>query len=73
MDFMTSIKGHFDGHGIVLDEPAMLAVGQEVRVIVDSALAANAPKCELGVWKGKLQILDEGDDVILDHFKDYLP
>lgn len=32
---MTSIKGHFDGHAIVLDEPATLAVGQAVRVIVE--------------------------------------
>lgn len=33
MNSMTSIKGHFDGHAVVLDEPATLAVGQEVRVI----------------------------------------
>jgi antitoxin (DNA-binding transcriptional repressor) of toxin-antitoxin stability system len=27
----------------------------------------------LGAWKGKLRILDDGDDVVLEHFKDYLP
>lgn len=31
---MVSLKGHFDGKSIVLDEPASLAVGQQVRVIV---------------------------------------
>jgi len=32
---MPSIKGHFDGTAVVLDEPASLAVGQLVRVIVE--------------------------------------
>ena len=43
---MPSIKGHFDGSGIVLDEPppATLAVGQAVRVVVDAPeSAAPAP------------------------------
>ncbi len=31
----ASIKGHFDGRSIVLDEPASLAVGQEVRVFIE--------------------------------------
>lgn len=26
-----------------------------------------------GAWKGKFEILDESDDIILEHFKDYLP
>lgn len=30
-------KAHFDGHAIVLDEPAALAPGQAVRVTVDEA------------------------------------
>ena len=30
-----TIRGHFDGHVVVLDEPACLAVGQRVRLIVD--------------------------------------
>jgi hypothetical protein len=32
---MPSLKAHFDGRSIVLDEPATLAVGQAVRVIVE--------------------------------------
>lgn len=32
---MPSLKAHFDGHSIVLDEPATLAVGQSVRVLVE--------------------------------------
>jgi hypothetical protein len=32
---MASLKAHFDGRSIILDEPATLAVGQTVRVIVD--------------------------------------
>jgi antitoxin (DNA-binding transcriptional repressor) of toxin-antitoxin stability system len=31
------------------------------------------PQPGLGAWKGKLRILDDGDDVVLEHFKDYLP
>jgi hypothetical protein len=38
---MTSIKGHFDGTAVVLDEPATLAVGQAVRIIVESELEAD--------------------------------
>jgi hypothetical protein len=40
---MTSIKGHFDGTSIVLDEPPprTLAVGQVVSVIVETAPPAN--------------------------------
>ena len=26
-----------------------------------------------GTCKGMIEILDDGDDVILDHFKDYMP
>ena len=32
---MSSIKGHFDGTAVVLDEPATLIVGQQVRVLLD--------------------------------------
>ncbi len=35
MHAMSTIKAHFDGQSIVLDEPAELAVGQAVRVIVE--------------------------------------
>ncbi len=38
---MSSFKGHFDGTAIVLDEPATLAVGQVVRVIVDPWVAVT--------------------------------
>ncbi len=26
-----------------------------------------------GAWKGKLEIIDDSDDAILDQFQDYLP
>ena len=26
-----------------------------------------------GAWKGKLEIIDDGDEAILDHFQDYVP
>jgi hypothetical protein len=39
---MTSIKGHFDGSNVVLDEPATLAIGQMVRVIVETTEAAES-------------------------------
>lgn len=32
---MRSLKAHFDGRSIVLDEPATLELGQAVRVIVE--------------------------------------
>ena len=72
---MSSIKGHFDGTAVVLDEPASLAIGQPVRVVIDSPSTPGPvhPGSELGAWKGKLRILDDGDDAILDQFKDYLP
>jgi hypothetical protein len=38
---MSSLKAHFDGHSIVLDEPATLAVGQAVRVIVEPQPAVD--------------------------------
>lgn len=39
-----SIKGHFDGHAVVLDEPASLAVGQAVTVTaVDSPADVQTP------------------------------
>ena len=33
----------------------------------------QASKAGLGAWTGKLHILDDGEDVVLEHFKDYLP
>jgi hypothetical protein len=40
---VASLKAHFDGRAIVLDEPATLAVGQAVRVIVENAPEGTAP------------------------------
>jgi antitoxin (DNA-binding transcriptional repressor) of toxin-antitoxin stability system len=31
------------------------------------------PKRIAGAWKGKLEIIDDSDDVVLEMFKDYLP
>jgi antitoxin (DNA-binding transcriptional repressor) of toxin-antitoxin stability system len=39
------------------------------RIIPSGRQAARIP----GAWIGKLEVLDEGDDVILEHFQDYLP
>jgi hypothetical protein len=70
---MSSIKGHFDGYSIVLDEPATLAVGQPVRIVIDSSDTAEQKPPILGAWTGKLKILEDGDESVRDHFKDYLP
>lgn len=69
----SSIKAHFDGHSVVLDEPASLAVGQQVTVIaVTPTPSAGAETTALGPggWKGRVQILNECDDIVLEHFKD---
>jgi len=44
---MPPLKAHFDGHSIVLDEPAVLAVGQAVRVIVEPKALAELSGAEL--------------------------
>jgi len=36
---MLSIKAHFDGQNVVLDEPAVLTVGQAVFVVVETSPA----------------------------------
>jgi hypothetical protein len=81
MSRMTSINGHFDGKAVVLDEPLplTLAVGQQVRVIVD-APAANAetaptppalPRKSLaGFAKGMFEMRDDFNDP-LDEFAEY--
>jgi antitoxin (DNA-binding transcriptional repressor) of toxin-antitoxin stability system len=39
------------------------------RIVSDSA-----PRKRIaGTCKGMIEIIDDGDDVILDHFKEYLP
>jgi len=42
------------------------------RIVSNAApLPSTAPKARVvGAWKGKFEILDDGDDVILDQFKD---
>jgi uncharacterized protein (DUF2249 family) len=69
---MSSLKAHFDGHSIVLDEPATLAVGQAVRVIVDTDPVENAPqrKSRFGFAKGMFEIRDDFNDP-LDEFAEY--
>lgn len=39
-----SIKGHFDGRAVVLDEPFNLQVGQQVRVFAETAIEDQSPK-----------------------------
>ena len=71
---MLTIKGHFDGTAVVLDEPAELAVGQVVRVVVeptqvtDPALPAPG-RSRFGFAKGLCVMRDEFDDP-LDEFAD---
>lgn len=40
---MYWIKGHFDGKAVVLDEPVALAIGQQVRVVVEPASSKSSP------------------------------
>ena len=70
---MPTVNGHFDGTHIVLDEPVRLAVGQRVRVqAVEAGGPAEVPR-ERHPWRGKLHIDGEGDDIVLDHFREYAP
>ena len=71
---MTSIKGHFDGNAVVLDEPATLEVGQAVRVIVENGSGDNSPqaprKSLAGFAKGMIEMRDDFNDP-LDEFAEY--
>lgn len=75
---MTSIKAHFDGTAIVPDEPINLAVGQQVRVIVEAPQEEDQqdsgekqPRSSLrGFFKGKIEISDDFDEP-LDEFAEY--
>ena len=68
---MTSIKAHFDGDTVVLDEPPplTLAVGQAVRVIVDPSLDADnvatdlaaASQSSTGFWDNPFDEEDWND------------
>jgi antitoxin (DNA-binding transcriptional repressor) of toxin-antitoxin stability system len=39
------------------------------RIVPSVATAKRAP----GAWKGKIEIIDDSDDGILEQFQDYLP
>jgi len=71
---MLSIKGHFDGAAVMLDEPATLAVGQAVRVVVEAEPAAENVKparpSRFGFAKGMFVMRDDFDDP-LDEFAEY--
>jgi hypothetical protein len=71
---MSSIKGHFDGAAVVLDEPASLAVGQQVRIVIDSPDAneaqATARKSLAGFAKGMFEMRDDFNE-LLDEFAEY--
>ena len=68
---MSSIKAHFDGTSIVLDEPATLRVGQSVQVIVDPSLDSDTPRRSLrGIAKGMFEMRDDFNEP-LDEFAEY--
>ncbi len=78
---MTPIKGHFDGTSVVLDEPATLAVGQAVRVVLDDTigparstgdvLRATSPRpSRFGFARGTFEMRDDFNDP-LDEFEEY--
>jgi hypothetical protein len=71
---MTSINGHFDGKSVVLDEtpPLTLAIGQRVRVIVDSSAPVNETprRPRFGFAKGMFEMSDDFNDP-LDDFAEY--
>jgi antitoxin (DNA-binding transcriptional repressor) of toxin-antitoxin stability system len=52
------------------DEIVLTDNDQPVARIVPSPAGESR---QPGLWKGKLEIIDDSDDVILDHFQDYLP
>ncbi len=76
---MTTLKAHFDGSTFVLDEapPCPLAVGQEVRVVIDSLPSDTPPseiepprKSRFGFAKGMIEMRDDFNDP-LDEFAEY--
>lgn len=71
---MMSIKGHFDGAAVILDEPATLAVGQPVRVIADDGSSTDAntsPRpSRFGFARGMFKMSEDFNDP-LDDFAEY--
>lgn len=70
---MTMIKGHFDGNAIILDEPAKLSVGQEVRILVDKVSeeqSKSSRPSRFGFAKGMFVMRDDFNDP-LDEFAEY--
>jgi antitoxin (DNA-binding transcriptional repressor) of toxin-antitoxin stability system len=45
------------------------------RIIADAASLPGPATIEhvAGAWKGKFEILDDSDDVTIEHFREYLP
>jgi hypothetical protein len=74
MSQVASIKGHFDGRWVVLDEPASLAIGQPVRVLVDSEPVVQTAKPDrpsrFGFAKGMFEMREDFNDP-LDEFAEY--
>lgn len=74
MSQISSIKGHFGGRAVVLDEPASLAVSHEVRVVVETATAAQVTlpsrPSRFGFAKGMFKMSDDFSDP-LDEFAEY--
>ena len=72
---MLMIKGHFDGATVVLDEPADLAVGQVVRVVVEQSTPAEAARPRrgplFGFAKGMVEMRDDFNDP-LEEFEEYM-
>jgi antitoxin (DNA-binding transcriptional repressor) of toxin-antitoxin stability system len=52
------------------DEIVLTENDRPVARIVPSAVSTKRTP---GAWKGKFEILDDSDVVILEHFQDYLP
>lgn len=69
---MVSIKGHFDGKTVVLDEPAELRAGQSVRIVIDEAVdpQPRPRKARFGFAKGKISMSRDFKEP-LDDFADY--
>jgi hypothetical protein len=59
---MSTLRGHFDGAAIVLDEPASLVVGQQVQVVV-GAIANVAVESRFSPHPDPMITLMTGDAI----------